>query len=430
MAWEPRSRSGGARPRAPEGLRHPPPHRLLDLPPLGVPAWTNALPSPRPSIFPPSGTAWRRSRDRRYWRSLEELAETDEFVEFLEYEFPRQAAGHSRGRLGLEPAALPEADERLARARRPRRLHPAARRAHRPLREAARARSSSASRSTSRPPCRSAASASACWPRATRAARPRSRAIRSTRRASARPTSPRRRRCSGSTIRDRSQVVINAGEIRTWERASCRRSAPRARPRRRRAGAGLRILTETVTSPTLAAQLNALRRDLPAGALAPVGPARAATPPARAPAWPSAATSTRATASTRPRRRLARRRLHDLRTGPPALRSRLQRAPPGRAGSPRDERGSTPSRARRPSPAASPTIACRVAPSDVEPIARAIAAGVGSPVRRRRRQRAGRGPCAPGSPPLVADLRAHRGTVDRRRRRRSSRRWSTRWRTR
>ena len=34
---------------------------------------------------------WGTARGQRYWRSLEDLAETDAFREFLQREFPEQA---------------------------------------------------------------------------------------------------------------------------------------------------------------------------------------------------------------------------------------------------------------------------------------------------------------------------------------------------
>ena len=61
---------------------------------------------------------------------------------------------------------------------------------------------------------------------------------------------------------DRSQTLTYAGDIRPWPEflASVRAALAAQRARH---GAGLRILTETVTSPTLAAQLAALLRDFP-----------------------------------------------------------------------------------------------------------------------------------------------------------------------
>ncbi len=61
---------------------------------------------------------------------------------------------------------------------------------------------------------------------------------------------------------DRSQVVTNGGQIRPW---SALLAAVRAalEGQRERRGAGLRILTETITSPTLAAELRALLEEFP-----------------------------------------------------------------------------------------------------------------------------------------------------------------------
>src|SRR5207247_309908 len=61
---------------------------------------------------------------------------------------------------------------------------------------------------------------------------------------------------------DRSQTLTYLGDIRPWSGfLTVLRSALGAQRARR--GAGLRILTETVTSPTLASQFGALLRDLP-----------------------------------------------------------------------------------------------------------------------------------------------------------------------
>src|SRR5215831_1316322 len=56
---------------------------------------------------------------------------------------------------------------------------------------------------------------------------------------------------------DRSQVVIRNGQISTWN-AFLDAMAGEQDTQRGRQGAGLRVLTETVTSPTLAAQLREL----------------------------------------------------------------------------------------------------------------------------------------------------------------------------
>jgi len=62
---------------------------------------------------------------------------------------------------------------------------------------------------------------------------------------------------------DRSQALIHAGDIRTW---SAFLAALRAvvEPARASRGAGIRVLTETVTSPTLARQITELLAEFPA----------------------------------------------------------------------------------------------------------------------------------------------------------------------
>ncbi len=61
---------------------------------------------------------------------------------------------------------------------------------------------------------------------------------------------------------DRSQTITSAGAIRPWSAFvdAVRTALAAQRPRR---GKGLRLLTETVTSPTLAAQIDALLADFP-----------------------------------------------------------------------------------------------------------------------------------------------------------------------
>jgi molybdopterin-containing oxidoreductase family iron-sulfur binding subunit len=61
---------------------------------------------------------------------------------------------------------------------------------------------------------------------------------------------------------DRSQVVMRAGRISTWE-AFLSELAPRLEALRGKQGAGLRFLTETITSPTLAAQIKAMLTAFP-----------------------------------------------------------------------------------------------------------------------------------------------------------------------
>ena len=61
---------------------------------------------------------------------------------------------------------------------------------------------------------------------------------------------------------DRSQTVTQRGQADTWE-AFATTMQNRMRSLGANHGKGLRILTETVTSPTLAAQLQAMLRRLP-----------------------------------------------------------------------------------------------------------------------------------------------------------------------
>ena len=61
---------------------------------------------------------------------------------------------------------------------------------------------------------------------------------------------------------DRSQAVTNAGRITTWERFG-RDFRQAIETQRGKQGAGVRILTQTVTSPTLASQLQRILRDFP-----------------------------------------------------------------------------------------------------------------------------------------------------------------------
>ena len=97
---------------------------------------------------------------------------------------------------------------------------------------------------------------------------------------------------------DRSQTLLSLGEIRPWSafRARCAAALAEERPRR---GAGLRILTETVSSPTLARQLHELVATLPEGRAGTGGSRRRATTFGQARGWPSAPPSTSFLASRR-----------------------------------------------------------------------------------------------------------------------------------
>ena len=130
---------------------------------------------------------------------------------------------------------------------------------------------------------------------------------------------------------DRSQTLTNLGEIRPWSAflGAIRAALTAQQPLK---GAGLRILTESVTSPTLAGADSRI--------------CSRAIPPAKWHQWdPASRENARAGArlafgeyvdaqyrfDQRRRHRLARRRLPRLRPGQPALRARLRRAPAPRS---------------------------------------------------------------------------------------------------
>ncbi len=193
------------------------------------------------------------------WRSLEELAGSDEFFEFLEYEFPRQAAGirHAgtdrRDFLKLMSASLALAglgactrqpEERIV----PYVVQPAAIVLGQALHfatamplggyglglvvESHEGRPTKAEGNPAHPASLGASDVAA----------------------------------QGSILGlydpDRSKVVTSAGQIRTWQ-GLLDVLGPVREAQRASAGAGLRILTGTVTSPTLAARLRALLGEFP-----------------------------------------------------------------------------------------------------------------------------------------------------------------------
>ncbi len=132
------------------------------------------------------------------WRSLDELAGTPEFQEMLHREFPRHASEWPEG---VSRRRFLQLSERLARARRPDRLHPPADREDRPLRPPARAdHPRPAAVLRHRPDARRLRHGRARR-EPHRAGRPRSRATRTTRRAWAPPTCSPRRPSSRSTTR-------------------------------------------------------------------------------------------------------------------------------------------------------------------------------------------------------------------------------------
>ena len=108
MKYQPPARSARAGPGAGQEVqasRHPLPHLLHGVPSM----------NPRKDLAAQTGRTSRNSsgtaRGKKYWRSLEELADTEAFQELMRQEFPEQA---SVWPTAAEPAAFPDADGRLA----------------------------------------------------------------------------------------------------------------------------------------------------------------------------------------------------------------------------------------------------------------------------------------------------------------------------
>ena len=175
------------------------------------------------------------------------------------------AAGLGVGRRRAGPPQVSEADGRVTGAGRPERLHAAAERNHHALR----ARSP---RTLFPGKPLFFATAMPLSGRRHRAAgrEPHGPAHQDRRqsRASGQPWRYRRvsrkPRCCRLYDPDRSQTITHLRRITLLERVSRRIRGRRSPIRKRNKGAGLRILTETVTSPSLAAQLRALLKDFPA----------------------------------------------------------------------------------------------------------------------------------------------------------------------
>jgi molybdopterin-containing oxidoreductase family iron-sulfur binding subunit len=194
----------------------------------------------------------------RYWRSLEELAETPEFVAYLGREFPERAAewtdaasrrtflklmGASLALAGVAGCSSERAEKIVPYVRMPEQLVPG-----KPLYYA-----------TSVPLCGYATGVLA----ESHMGRPTM--------VEGNPAHPDSQGAidpwTQATVLtlydpDRAQIVLRQTLISTWDtfllEAESALDAARAKK-----GAGLRILTETVTSPTLARQLRALQSELP-----------------------------------------------------------------------------------------------------------------------------------------------------------------------
>ena len=180
------------------------------------------------------------------------------------------------------------------------RVHAAADREDRAVRAAARRDRAGRSHSSSPPRCRSAASPAGCWSRATWAGRRRSKATPSTRRASAPPMPSRRPRSSALYDPDRSQVITQRRRDPPVERLSGGHARGARRRNASNAAPGLRMLTETVTSPTLAEQLRQVLAAFPHAQWHQYEPVHRDNVRRRCARWRSARMSTHATTSTRP----------------------------------------------------------------------------------------------------------------------------------
>ena len=200
-----------------------------------------------------------RSSGQEYWRSLEELAQTDDFQSFLDNEFPRQASGWrsavdrrqflqlmgaSLALAGLSACTRQPAEKIVPYVRQPEEIVPG-----RPLFfatalplgglvngvlvESHMGRPTKVEGNPEHPASLGATDAFA--------------------------------QAAVLTLYDpdRSQVISNVGEIRPW--SACVAAIRAAlEGQRERGGAELRVLTETITSPTLAEQLRQVQAALPA----------------------------------------------------------------------------------------------------------------------------------------------------------------------
>ena len=435
------------------------PDELLDLPPLSAEHRCRAMnaddgmrrergdarrATARLDLADACASGCAGSAGRRYWRSLEELAEHARVRGAPAPRVPapgRRVAGRARAGAASCSSWAP---------RWPRRPRPAARgsrREDRPLRQAAGGdrprqaallRHRDAARRATRP---------ACWSRATRAGRPRSRATPSTRRASARPTPSPRRRSSASTIPTARRSSPTSGGSAPGasfvdELGAALRGAAGAA-----AAPGCASSPRPSTSPTLAAQIQraprrATRRPSgtsyePAGRDAARAGARARLRRDRS---RRATTSPSADVVARARRRLPRRRARracatratsraaaGVRAGDaptmnrlyavestPTLDRRRGRPPPAAARRARSRRSRSPSRAAlgvAGARAGAPTP--KRARSWLAAVARDLQAHRGRSARRRRRARPPRRPRAGPRDQRSARQRRHDGRLHR-----------------
>ena len=164
---------------------------------------------------------------RTYWRSLEELADTPEFKDYVQREFPSQASEFTdpagrRDFLKLMGASLALAGVSAC-TRQPEEKH-------RSLRPSARRRSFPAVLCFLRPRCPRAGSAIPYSLKTTWAGRRSSRATRITRPAWAPRTSSARPSVLDLYDPDRSRTILHRGEVKTWNAFLAAGRGDRQRP--------------------------------------------------------------------------------------------------------------------------------------------------------------------------------------------------------
>jgi MoCo/4Fe-4S cofactor protein with predicted Tat translocation signal len=220
---------------------------------LGVPSMNNARPKTLGLDLAAIRARLQTMRGEQFWRSLEELAETDHFREFLHREFPQQASewldpvsrrrflqlmGGSLALAGLSACTRQPEEKIVPYVRAPEgsvpgkplffaTAMPLGGFAHGVVVESHEGRPTKIDGNPKHPASLGATHAFT--------------------------------QASILTLYDpdRSQVLINAGRISTWG-AFFAAVSPQLEAQRLRKGQGLRVLTETVTSPTLSHQLHGL----------------------------------------------------------------------------------------------------------------------------------------------------------------------------
>ncbi len=205
---------------------------------------------------------------------------------------------------------------------------------------------------------------------------------------------------------DRSQTIKFRGEIRPWtDFATTMLGAMNSQ--RAFNGAGFRLVTETITSPSLGAQITALMQTFPAAKWIQYDAVSrdAVRAGAQSRARPRRRNPLQARSGRR--RAVARRGPARTGTGPPALRARLRRSPPPRPAATPRRTGLRDRKPRRRTPARWPITASRSAPrTSTASRARLPRASVSRASRRARFRRTCRDTWIAA---LVKDLQAHRG---------------------